>query len=87
MARRASPEALDELAKWTVGPGILIVALFPLAIPILVLTAVALIPLVLPVVALGLVVAVVAAPVLLVRRGVRSFRDRRGAAGPARALQ
>ncbi len=37
-ARRRA-EVVDEVSKWTVGAGILVVALAPLAIPILVLTA------------------------------------------------
>ena len=60
-------EVIDEVSKWTVGLGILTVALAPLSIPILVLTAAALVPLAVPVLALGLVVAIVAVPVLLIR--------------------
>jgi hypothetical protein len=44
-----STEVIDEVSKWTVGLGILTVALAPLSIPILVLTAAALIPLAVPV--------------------------------------
>ena len=47
-ARRRA-EATDEISKWTVGAGIITVALFPLAIPIVVLTAVPLLPLLVPV--------------------------------------
>jgi hypothetical protein len=57
-------EVVEEVSKWGVGLGILTVALAPLSIPIIVLTAVALLPLLLPVVAL----AAVAAPVIVVRR-------------------
>jgi hypothetical protein len=57
----------QEFSNWAVGLGIVTVALFPLAIPIVVLTAVALLPLLVPVLALGLV----AAPVLLARRLLR----------------
>lgn len=72
-------EAIDELSKWGVGLGIVIVALFPLSIPILILTAVALIPLAVPLVAVGLLIL----PVLLARRIARSIRRRRqGHAGP-----
>jgi uncharacterized membrane protein len=66
-------ETIDELSKWSVGLGIVVVALFPLSIPILILTAVALIPLAVPLVAIGLLVL----PVLLVRRIVRSVRGHR----------
>jgi hypothetical protein len=34
-------EVVDEITKWTVGLGVITIALFPLAIPFLVLTAVA----------------------------------------------
>jgi hypothetical protein len=53
------------------GLGILTMALAPLAIPFLVLTAVFALPLLLPVIALGLVGAIVAIPVLLIRRLTR----------------
>ena len=76
-ARRRA-EVTDEISKWTVGAGIITVALFPLAIPIVVLTAVALVPLLVPLAAIGLLAGVIAAPVLLVRR----LRGR-PASGPA----
>ena len=76
-ARRRA-EATDELSKWTVGLGIIAVALFPLAIPIVVLTAVALVPLLVPLAAVGLLAGLITAPVMLVRR----LRARRGS-GPA----
>jgi hypothetical protein len=69
-------EAIDEASKWGVGAGILIFALFPLAVPILLLTLVAVLPLAVPVIALGLVGGVVAGPVLLVRRLLRSRAGR-----------
>jgi hypothetical protein len=58
-----------------VGIGILILALFPLAIPLIALTAVALLPLLVPVLALALVAAVLAAQVALVRRLGRRRRN------------
>ena len=70
-------EAIEEVSKWGVGLGVLTFALFPLAVPILLLTAVALLPLALPLVALALIGAVLAAPVMLVRRLVRSRGERR----------
>jgi hypothetical protein len=57
----------DEASAWAVGGGILTVALFPLALPIVLLTAAAALPLLLIPMALGLLVAAVALPVLLVR--------------------
>jgi hypothetical protein len=74
-------EIADEVSKWTVGFGILVVALAPLSIPILLLTAVALVPLLVPLIALGAVAALVALPVMLVRRLVAATK--RG--GPRRA--
>lgn len=61
-------ELPDELSGWLAGGGILTMALFPLAIPLIALTAVAVIPLLLVPLAAGLVVAVVAAPILLMRK-------------------
>lgn len=67
-----------------VGGGIITVVLFPLALPIILLTAAAAIPVPL---AVGLVIAVFAAPILLLRRllqAVRiSHRSDRGGAGAA----
>ena len=67
-------EIVDEVSKWAVGGGIVIVALFPLALPILILTAVAVLPLLLPVVAAGVLVAVVALPILAARSLARRAR-------------
>ena len=73
-------EGIEEFSKWGVGLGIVVVALFPLSIPILILTVVALIPLAVPLVAVGLLLL----PVLVARRVVRSVRRRRQThAGPA----
>lgn len=74
-------EVADTLSDWAVGGGIVTMALFPLAIPFLMLTAVALLPLLAPVVALGVVVGVVALPVMIVRAVARRMRAR----GRARA--
>ena len=63
-------EAIDEISKWGVGTGIVLFALFPLSIPILILTAVALLPLAVPL----LVLAVLAVPVLLARALWRRVR-------------
>jgi hypothetical protein len=86
---RARAETLDEIWKWTVGGGILLMALAPLALPILILTLVAVLPLVVPVLAVGLVVGVIALPVVLIRKvgrsvsGFGSRRRRRRPAAPA----
>ena len=67
-------EAFAEFSTWAVGLGILVVALFPLSIPILVLTAVALVPLLIPVLAIGLVAAILWVPVRLGRRAAARLR-------------
>ena len=77
---RKSPgraEVIDEVSKWTVGAGIVVVALAPLAIPILVLTGVALLPLLLPVIPLALIAGIVYLPVKIVRGLRRRSRLRR----------
>jgi hypothetical protein len=60
-------EVIDEISKWTIGPGIVLVALAPLALPILALTAVAIIPLLVPLLAVGLLVGGVALVTVLIR--------------------
>ncbi len=74
----STAEIVDEVSKWTVGLGIVTFALFPLALPILILTAVAALPLLLPVLAVGVLVAVVVLPIRL----VRSLRRRAARARP-----
>jgi hypothetical protein len=64
-------EIADEAYKWTVGGGIITVALFPLALPIIALTAIAILPLLLIVLVPALLIAAVAVPILLVKRLVR----------------
>ena len=83
-ARRA--EVVDEVSKWTVGAGILVVALAPLAIPILALTAVALLPLLLPVIPLALIAGLVYLPIRLVR-GIRRRRSGSGRAAEEEVLR
>jgi hypothetical protein len=79
---RKRAEVVDEVSKWTVGAGILTVALAPLALPILVLTAVALLPLLAPVLAFGLLAGVVYLPIRLIR-GIRRRRAPLGGRGAA----
>jgi hypothetical protein len=76
-ARRRA-EVVDEVSKWTVGAGILTVAVAPLAIPILVLTGAALLPLLLPVIPLALIAGIVYLPIKVVRTVRRrwALRDR-----------
>jgi hypothetical protein len=79
---RARAESLDEVWKWTVGGGILVMALAPLALPILILTLVALLPLAAPLLAIGLLAGLVTLPVLLARRLGRSISRRRSRQRP-----
>ena len=74
---RSRAEVADEVSKWTVGLGIITFALFPLALPILILTAIAVLPLLLPALAVGLLIGVVAVPILAVRSRRRAIRARR----------
>jgi hypothetical protein len=64
-------DVTDTLSTWAVGAGVITIALAPLALPILALTAVALLPLVVPIVAIGVLIALVALPVRLVRAVAR----------------
>jgi membrane protein implicated in regulation of membrane protease activity len=73
-ARRRA-EVVDEVSKWTVGAGILMVALAPLAIPILVLTGVALLPLLIPAIPIALIAGVVYVPVKIFRRVRRRRKE------------
>jgi hypothetical protein len=74
MRARSRAQSLDEVWKWTVGAGILVVALAPLSLPILILTVIAVLPLAVPLLAMVLLVAAVAVPVLLLRKAGRSLR-------------
>ena len=60
----STADVVDGTIPVAAGLGILTVSLFPFAVPVLALTAVALIPLLL----IGLVVGLIAAPILLLRR-------------------
>ena len=53
-------ELVDEVSNWAVGGGMIVMALFPLALPILALTAIAVLPLLLPLLAIGLPIGIVA---------------------------
>jgi hypothetical protein len=73
---RSDPELVDELSAWLVGGGILTVALFPLALPFLLLTLAAMLPFVVVPLIGGLVAGLIALPVgLLIRRALRARPD------------
>jgi hypothetical protein len=88
MQHTPTSELVDEISKWTAGLGILTTALAPLALPFLILLTVALLPLLIPLIAIGLVAAILAAPVVLIRAVVRwsrkAERGRRVRAAPSR---
>ena len=60
-------EMVDELATMAAGGAILTFALFPFAVPMIALKIIALVPLLVVGLAAGLVIAVFAAPVVVVR--------------------
>jgi hypothetical protein len=68
----SSTEILEGASTVLVGGGIVTMALFPLALPLIILTAAAAVPLVLLAVASGVLVAAAALPILLVRSVVRA---------------
>jgi nitrate/nitrite transporter NarK len=86
-ADRLSPaDVAAEAANWAGGLGIIGVALFPFALPLIALTALALLPLL----AVALVAALVALPFLAVRALVRRVgqgRPRPAAAAPSRTAR
>jgi hypothetical protein len=63
-------ELFDEVMSWLTGLGLIAFVIFPLALPLVALTALLAIPLLLA----AIPVAMVAAPVLLIRRLVRARR-------------
>lgn len=50
-------DALDDIAAMATGAGLFLITLFPLALPILILTIAAMLPLLLPVVLVGALAA------------------------------
>lgn len=78
-------ELVDEVSNWAVGGGMIVMALFPLALPILALTAIAVLPLLLPLLAIGLPIGIVALTIVFVRLVVRALRRSWGNRGSAEA--
>jgi hypothetical protein len=68
------PNVLDETATWLVGGGILTMALFPLSLPLILLTVAGLLPFLVVPLAGALVAAIVAIPILVTRHVVRRLR-------------
>src|SRR5436189_5791187 len=80
MARQPTENRSIDVVEGTsaalVGGGILTFALFPLALPLIALTVVAALPFLVAGIAVGRVAAILAAPILLVRRLRGRRRDR-----------
>ena len=74
-------DVVEQASAWALGAGLITFTLFPFALPILLLTVAFVLPFVLAGLAIALVLSVVAAPILLVRR-LRSAMDRGGPANP-----
>jgi membrane protein implicated in regulation of membrane protease activity len=74
-AEKPTIDIIQGTSGILVGLGVLVLALFPLAIPLIALTAVALVPFLVPVLAAALVGAVLVSPLLLARRLRRRSRD------------
>mgnify|MGYP001027143904 CR=1 FL=1 len=68
-------DVVEEASAWALGGGVLTFALFPFALPALVLTVAFVLPFALAGLAIVLVLFMVAAPIRLVRR-LRSAMDR-----------
>jgi hypothetical protein len=80
---QSSIEVVNGVSVGLVGVGIVTIALFPLALPILILTAVSVVPFLIPLLALGLLAAVVAFPIWLIRSLRRLLMRRPRPSGPA----
>jgi hypothetical protein len=63
-------ELLDELMSWLTGLGLIMLVIFPLALPLIALTLLLAIPLLLAAIPL----AILAGPMLLIRRALRPRR-------------
>jgi membrane protein implicated in regulation of membrane protease activity len=74
-------DLVGEVMPWLAGGGILTVALFPLALPLILLTVAAAIPLLLLGLPVALVAGLIVVPLRLARRALRARRARRDRAG------
>jgi hypothetical protein len=83
----SSLEMVDEASTWLVGGGIVTLALFPLALPAIVLLAIAALPLLL-VAAVGAVVAgMIVVPVRLVGSALGALRNGNGPVKDSRVIE
>jgi hypothetical protein len=82
-AIRPSTDPVETASTFLAGGGIVTMALFPLALPMLALLALAAIPLLLIGAVAALIAAVLAAPVIAARRLRRRLVPEQGVAAPA----
>ena len=75
-------ELTNEASAWLVGGGVISVALFPLALPALILTVLAVITFLVPAIVAGLLVAVGALSIRLIRGLARRAHPRRPLVAP-----
>jgi hypothetical protein len=78
-----SAELVDEASNWAIGGGIVTLALFPLAIPGLIILLIGAIPLLL----LAVPIAIAALPILVVRGLVRGMRRMLGSRGAPTSIR
>jgi len=74
-------ELFDEIMSWLTGLGLITFVVFPLALPLIALTALLAIPVLLAAIPL----AILAAPILLIRRLWRARRQQQSVSMVARA--
>ncbi len=74
----SSLEMVDEASTWLVGGGMVTLAIFPLALPAIVLLAIAALPLLLVAAVGALVAGMVVVPLRLVRRALGAPRTGNG---------
>jgi Flp pilus assembly protein TadB len=70
-------ELFEQFSKLGVGLNVLMVQLFPLALPLLLLTLVTLVVVAIPLIAIGLLLGLAALPVVAIRRRRGRHRGRR----------
>jgi hypothetical protein len=82
----SSLEMVDEASTWLVGGGIVTLAIFPLALPAIVLLAIAALPLLLVGLVGALVAGLIVVPLRLVRRALGALRTGNGPVKDSRVI-
>ncbi len=83
----SSLKMVDEASTWFVGGGIVTLALFPLALPAIVLLAVAALPLLLVGIVGALIAGLILVPVRLVRGALGAMRNWNGPVKDSRVIE